>query len=83
MTHPRIRIKKANIVTLEVDGKYNQDVILFSGAENFEYRVLLGAKSMLSGGLIQSGCPRLIEKVGSTIAAAIGSRADFVALRLW
>ena len=33
---------EAAVVTLEVDGKYNQDVILFSGAENFEYRVLLG-----------------------------------------
>ncbi len=36
---------EAAVVTLEVDGKYNQDVILFGGAENFDYRVLLGKLS--------------------------------------
>lgn len=34
---------------------------------------------MLSGGLIQSGCPRLIERVGSTVAAGIGSKPTIAA----
>ncbi len=34
---------------------------------------------VLSGGLIQSGCPRLIEKVSSTVAAATGSKPTIAA----
>jgi hypothetical protein len=30
------------VVTLSVDGRYNQDVVLFSGDEPFDYRVALG-----------------------------------------
>jgi len=33
---------EAATLTLFVDGKYNQDVILFAGNEKFDYRVLLG-----------------------------------------
>ncbi|MCY7375522.1 MAG: hypothetical protein LH472_06075, partial [Pyrinomonadaceae bacterium] len=33
---------EAAILTLFVNGKYNQDVILFAGAEKFDYSVLLG-----------------------------------------
>jgi hypothetical protein len=34
---------EAAVVTVFVDGAYNQDLILFAGAENFEYRAFLGA----------------------------------------
>jgi len=33
---------EAAVLTVFVDGKYNQDVILFAGAEKFDYSVLLG-----------------------------------------
>ncbi len=33
---------EAAVVTVEVDGKYQQDMILFGGAETFTYRALLG-----------------------------------------
>lgn len=33
------------VLTIFVDGKYNQDVLLFAGAEKFVYRVLLGKYS--------------------------------------
>ncbi len=33
---------EAATVTIEIDGKYNQDVILFGGAQVTDYRVLLG-----------------------------------------
>ncbi len=40
-----VKGSEAATVTLEIDGKYNQDIILFSGAENFDYRVLPGRLS--------------------------------------
>ncbi len=33
---------EAAVLTVFVDGKYNQDVVLFAGAEKFAYRVALG-----------------------------------------
>ncbi|MGI9035841.1 MAG: hypothetical protein ACR2GD_07350 [Pyrinomonadaceae bacterium] len=36
---------EAAVLTVFVDGKYNQDVILFAGAETFEYQGLLGKLS--------------------------------------
>lgn len=33
---------EAAVLTIFVDGKYNQDVILFAGEENFEYQMPLG-----------------------------------------
>ncbi|MGI8640886.1 MAG: hypothetical protein ACR2MG_13200 [Pyrinomonadaceae bacterium] len=33
---------EAAVLTLFVDGRYNQDIVLFAGAEKFDYRVLLG-----------------------------------------
>lgn len=36
---------EAAILTVFVDGKYNQDLILFAGAKTFEYRGLLGKLS--------------------------------------
>lgn len=54
-TEPGLRVKasvkgaswqtkgaEAAVITVFVDGKYNQDVILFAGAESFEYQMLLG-----------------------------------------
>ncbi len=40
-----VKGSEAATVTIELDGEYNQDVILFSGAANFDYRVLLGRLS--------------------------------------
>ncbi len=40
-----VKGSEAATVTIEIDGKYNQDVILFGGAANFDYRVLLGKLS--------------------------------------
>lgn len=37
-----VKGSEAATVTIEVDGKYNQNVILFGGAQNFAYHVLLG-----------------------------------------
>ena len=34
--------KESAVVTLELDGAYNQDVVLFNGAEPFDYKVSLG-----------------------------------------
>jgi len=36
------RSAEAAVLTVFVDGKYNQDIVLFAGAEKFDYRVLLG-----------------------------------------
>ncbi len=33
---------EAAILTVFVNGKYNQDIVLFAGAEKFDYRVMLG-----------------------------------------
>lgn len=38
----RTKGAEAVVLTVFVDGKYNQDVILFAGAEIFEYQMLLG-----------------------------------------
>ena len=37
-----VKGSEAATVTIEVDGKYNQDVILFGGAAAVDYSVLLG-----------------------------------------
>lgn len=37
-----VKGSEAATVTIEVDGKYNQDVVLFGGEQTFDYRVLLG-----------------------------------------
>ena len=37
-----IKSAEAAVLTVFVDGKYNQDVILFAGESSFEYQVLLG-----------------------------------------
>ncbi|MFN7929996.1 MAG: hypothetical protein U0Y68_19160 [Blastocatellia bacterium] len=37
-----VKGSEAATVTIEVDGHYNQDVILFGGAQQFDYRILLG-----------------------------------------
>jgi hypothetical protein len=34
--------RESAVGTLSVDGRYNQDVVLFSGDEPFDYRVALG-----------------------------------------
>jgi hypothetical protein len=33
---------EAAVITLSVDGSYNQDIVLFAGSSNFTYRALLG-----------------------------------------
>jgi hypothetical protein len=38
----QIKGAEAAVITVFVDGKYNQDVILFDGEESFEYQMLLG-----------------------------------------
>ncbi len=37
-----IKNAEAAVVTVFIDGKYNQDLMLFAGEENFEYSALLG-----------------------------------------
>jgi hypothetical protein len=36
------RAAEAAVLTVFVDGRYNQDIILFAGEKTFEYRALLG-----------------------------------------
>ena len=38
----RIKAAESPVLTVFVDGKYNQDLILFAGAERFIYRITLG-----------------------------------------
>ena len=38
----KIKGSEAAVLTVFVDGKYNQDVLLFAGRETFEYQMLLG-----------------------------------------
>ncbi len=34
--------RESAVVTIKLDGRYNQDVVLFNGAKKFDYRVALG-----------------------------------------
>ena len=58
---------EAATVTIEVDGKYNQDVILFGGAAAVDYRVLLGRLS--------SGEHKLRVALNAALSAPNASKA--------
>ena len=58
---------EAATITIEVDGKYNQDVILFGGAATVDYRVLLGRLS--------SGEHKLRVALNASLSAPNASKA--------
>lgn len=85
---------EAAVLTVFVDGKYNQDVILFAGAEKFNYRTSLGefetgehaltivlndARSAANAGQVKLSSPAIFPSA-LTLVKNNGDERDFIAL---
>jgi hypothetical protein len=74
--------RESAVLTIKLDGRYNQDVVLFNGARAFDYKVALGpvkkGRHTVTARLSRAKSPRdkaKVKKLKASVSRASGTQA--------